>query len=194
NPPALYGDNAPLLYGTDWPRLMRTTRFSFCEDGNVTRITEDGRLISQHRGYKIARMCGNSCLRFHTPWVFTHEVGPELVALTEAAVVNDGNLSVVKSYASIARPLHPEQKAYIRYFRDHEADYAGVEEVSEVAVYRNFESMLEGSLTYRIGHAPGAAFIVVLSFMRSLLSNRDCFVVAIPHRVDARRCPVTAAR
>ena len=141
NPPALYGDNAPLTWGIDWPGLMTATRISFSEDGNVTQVADDGRLISQHRGYKTARMRNNSCLRFHTPWVFRDDIKPELVALSEAAVLNDGNLGVVKSYAHIATPLHDAQRRYIRYFRDHEEDYAGVEQVSEVAVYKNFESL-----------------------------------------------------
>jgi len=141
NPPALYGDNAPMAWGVDWPLLMTTTRISFCEDGNVTQVTDDGRLISQHRGYKTARMQDNSCMRFHTPWVFNDDIRPELVALSEAAVLNNGNLGVVKSYAHIATPLQEVQKQYIHYFRDHEDDYAGVEQVSEVAVYKNFESL-----------------------------------------------------
>lgn len=141
NPPSLYGDNAALCYGTDWPRLMQSTRMSFAEDGNLTQVTSDGRLISQHRCYKICRARNNSTLRFHTPWVFTNEVDKELVALTEAAVLNDGNLGMVKSYGSIARDLTSRQKQYIRYFRDHEADYAGVEQVSEVGVFRGFESL-----------------------------------------------------
>ena len=141
NPPVLYGDNAPLVWGADWPRLLQKTRVSFLEDGNVTQVTDDGRLISQHRCYKTARAANNSCLRFHTPWVFTGDIEWELVALAEAAVLNDGNLGLVKSYASIARALDSRQKQYIKYFRDHEADYAGVEQLSEVAVYRNFESL-----------------------------------------------------
>ena len=141
NPPALYGDNAPLAWGVDWPRLMTTTRISFSEDGNVTQVTDDGRLISQHRCYKTARMRHNSCLRFHTPWVFRDDIRAELVALSEAAVLNDGNLGVVKGYAHMATPLHDAQRRYIRYFRDHEEDYAGVEQVSEVAVFKNFESL-----------------------------------------------------
>ena len=141
NPPVLYGDNAAMAYGVDWLRVMETTRMFFCEDGNVTQVTDDGRLISQHRCYKTGRVRGNSCLRFHTPWVFGEAIQPELVALSEAAVLNDGNLGVVKSYAAIAAPLRPEQERYIRYFRKHESDYAGVEQVSEVAVYKNFESL-----------------------------------------------------
>jgi hypothetical protein len=140
NPPALYGDNAAMAYGVDWPRLMQTSRMSLSEDGNVTQVTEDGRLISQHRAYKTTRARQNSCVRFHTPWIFADDINPELVALSEAAVFNDGNLGLVKSYAAIAAPLHPEQKQYIKYFRDHQQDYAGVEQVSEVAVYKNFES------------------------------------------------------
>jgi hypothetical protein len=141
NPPILYGDNAAMAYGTDWLRIMKTTRMTFAEDGNVTQVTDDGRLISQHRCYKTARVRHNSMLRFHTPWVFRDAIEPELIALSESAVFNDGNLGVVKSYASIRKPLRPEQKQYLKYFQSHCGDYVGVEQISEVAVYKNFESL-----------------------------------------------------
>ncbi|MAE68067.1 MAG: hypothetical protein CMJ18_27775, partial [Phycisphaeraceae bacterium] len=141
NPPILYGDNAPMAYGIDWLGLMRSTRMFFCEDGNLTQVTADGRLITQHRCYKPARIRGNACLRFHSPWTVTGRVEPELVALTEAAVFNDGVLGAVKCYGEVLRPLPERQMQYIRYFKDHAAYYAGVEQVSEVGVYRNFESL-----------------------------------------------------
>ena len=141
NPPILYGDNAPLAYGTDWFRIMDVTRMTYSEDGSVTGTYNGDRLITQHRAYKMARAGNNSVLRFHTPWVFVEEIEPEVIALTEAAIFNDGNLATVKSYGSIATPLRPMQRDYIKYFHNHAGDYAGVEQISEVAVYKNFQSL-----------------------------------------------------
>lgn len=141
NPPILYGDNAPLVWGTDWFRIMKTSRFFYSEDPNVTQITADGRLISQHRVFKTACVMKNSCFRFHSHRDYGDKVEPELIALSEAAMLNDGNLATVKYYGTIARPLAPKKKQYIKYFREHERDYAGVEQVSEVGVYKNFETL-----------------------------------------------------
>ena len=141
NPPILYGDNAPLVWGMDIRRVAGATDLFFSEDPNFTQITKDGRLISQHRFFKTGRMLKNGCLRFHTNSDNEEDVAAELIALSEAAVLNDGNVALVKNYGSIAKTLHPRKKEYIEYFRDNTANYAGVEQISEVAVYKNFESL-----------------------------------------------------
>jgi hypothetical protein len=140
NPPAHYGDNAPLVWGSDIFRILTTSRFFYSEDPNVTQITPDGRLISQHRVFKTAQALKNSCFKFHSHRDYGQDCADELIAISEAAMMNGGNLCTVKYYGTIVRPLADKKKQYISYFRKHEDDYAGVEQVSEVGLYKNFQS------------------------------------------------------
>ncbi len=128
NPHGITGGNRAWESSVDFPRLLAHTDVFYCEDGNNAGATEDGRLVSNIRSYKIGRTLNN--LVFNGTGS-TPVMVPEAMAFNQVCLGRPGN----------------EQKKYVKFFHDNFEHYREAVNIADVAILRSFPSMAYNSFT-----------------------------------------------
>jgi hypothetical protein len=171
--------NVGFLYGIDYGQLLEHGDMTFSEEDNQAVWTDDGRLVSQIRTYKICRTMGKSL------WVWQAPIGgPKLetavssinwsseieLGLSEALAYNDRNLGVVAGL-DLGTNIVPEQaKPYIDFFHKRSKDLVNTKTVADVAVLRSFTS---------IAFNPAGSNVSTMLFEQSLIQAKIPFVIIL---------------
>ncbi len=134
NPQGVDGSNRAFLSGVDFPRLLAHGDVFWTEERNPSSLTEDGRLISKIRTFKVGRALDNVVFAYH----FGERGGTSYVGLAEALAFNQtpGVMGHIDGIAS-----DPGRKVYIDFYLKHRDLYTGTEDVVDVGVLRSFASL-----------------------------------------------------
>jgi len=177
NPTMNPDNNVGFLYGIDYGQLLEHGDMIYSEEDNQAVWTDDDRLVSQIRTYKIARTMGKSL------WVWQAPIGgPKLetaassinwssdieLGLSEALAYNDRNLGVVAGL-DVGTNIVPEQaKPYIDFFNKRSKDMVNTKPVADVAILRSFTS---------IAFNPAGSNVSTILFEQSLIQAKIPFAI-----------------
>ena len=169
--------NVGFLYGIDYGQLLENGDMTFSEEDNQAVWTDDGRLVSQIRTYKIARTMGKSLWVWQAPirgpkletavssinWVSDIELG-----LSEALAYNDRNLGVVAGWDLGTNTVPDQARPYIDLFNKRSKDLVNTKTVADVAVLRSFTS---------IAFNPAGSNVSTILFEQSLIQAKIPFAI-----------------
>jgi hypothetical protein len=127
------GRNTVWQEGVDYPRLLGPLDVVWTEEGNEAGV-RSGVLVSKIRTYKMARLLNNR--------VFTYTGGARngRLAMAEAMAYNRMTLGMVGGMLA-GEQLPAEQRAYVKFYRDHFENYQDLESRADVAVLHSYASM-----------------------------------------------------
>jgi hypothetical protein len=160
NPHGITGGNRTWESAVDHARLLTTTDVFWTEEGNPCVYTEDGRLISKIRSYKLARAYRNILLAY---------IADNPVAMAECLAFNQ-----TIGYAGNA-PLPPDLLEHLEFYRRHRDLFVGSEDVAPVGVLRSY-----ASLTYHHARAQLSAILVEQTLIQSRLPFQLVFDEPLP--------------
>jgi hypothetical protein len=169
--------NVGFLYGIDYGQLLENGDMCFTEEDNEAAWTDDGRLVSQIRTYKITRTMGKPLWVWQAPirgpyletvassinWLSDIELG-----LAEALAYNDRNLGVVAGWDVGTNNVPEPAKPYIKLFHERAKDLVNTTTVADVAVLRSFPS---------IAFNPAGANTSTILFEQSLIQAKVPFSI-----------------
>ncbi len=134
------GYNSPWIRGTDFARLLPHTQVFWDESDSNSELTEDGRLLTAIRTYKLARTYHNVVLTY--------------IAVSETAIAECLAFNQTIGFAGES-PLSEDVVKYIAFYRKQRDLYVGAEDLAPVAVLRSY-----ASITYNNAAAGLSALLV----------------------------------
>ncbi|OGG00401.1 MAG: hypothetical protein A3F83_00610 [Candidatus Glassbacteria bacterium RIFCSPLOWO2_12_FULL_58_11] len=164
NPHGLWGQNSAYTNGMDHARLLPWSDFFWSEDPDQAAYFPDqNRLVSKIRSYKLARRFGNA--------LFSYNSNP--LELAEALAFNRMCLGDV-GWPIIEQPDgKPRDRAFLRFFNEHKALYRDLEELDDVGVMRDFESMTFSGWKPFLGTVQAEQALIQSRVPFSLLFDKD---------------------
>ena len=183
NPNLNLGNNQGFTSGSDCSQLLKHGDIVWSEEPNHAAWTEDGRIISKVRSFKVVRIMGKSLFVYTGSRYggLSAASVPEL-RMAEAMAYNDVNLGMVGDLMPTGAELTPAAQQYIRFFHDHVKDLAGTVSIADVAVLRSFPA-----IEFNPAHANASTVV----FEQTLLQNRIPFdIIFNKHLLDLKRYKV----
>ena len=126
NPHGITGGNRAWEAAIDHSRLLRWTQAFWTEESIDPGFSEDGRLLSHIRSYKLARTYQNVLMTY---------ISENPVAMAEGLAFNQ-----TISFAG-TDPLRPQMLRYIDFYRKNRELFTGAQDVANVAVLRSYPSI-----------------------------------------------------
>ena len=168
--------NQGFTNGSDYSLLLQHGDIVWSEEPNHAAWTEDGRIISKVRSFKVVRIMGKSLFMYTGSRYggLTADSPPEL-RLAEAMTYNDVNLGMVGDLMPAGAELTLPAQQYIRFFHSHVKDLADTVSKAEVAVLRSFAS---------IELNPARANASTVLFEQTLLQNKIPFDIIFSRHLD----------
>ncbi|MBI4875133.1 MAG: hypothetical protein HY822_10925 [Acidobacteria bacterium] len=153
------GRNTVWQEGVDYPRLLRPLDVVWTEEGNPAGIDSNGILVSKIRTYKMGALLKNR--------IFTYTGGARngKLAMAEAMAYNRMTLGMVGGMLA-GEQLAPDQRNYVRFYRNNFEYYRDVESRAEVAVLHSFASM---------AYSNDQPWLSSMLFEQALIQNRIPF-------------------
>lgn len=148
----IVGYNSPWIRGTDYMRILPLTQVFWDESDRKSEFTEDGRLITAIRTYKMARSYRNV--------VFTY-VSDSETAIAECLAFNQ-----TIGFAGVY-PLSAYAITYIEFYRKLRDLYVGAEDLASIAVLRSY-----ASITYNNANAGLSAILVEQTLIQAKIPFR----------------------
>ena len=138
NPQGVNGSNRAFLSGVDFPRLLAHGDVFWTEEWSPSSVTEDGRLISKIRTFKVGRRLENIVFAYH----FGERGGASYVGLAESLSFNQtpGVMGELDGFDS-----EQGRKTYINFYLKHRDLYTETRDVDDVGVLRGFASLAYNS-------------------------------------------------
>jgi hypothetical protein len=175
--------NVGFLYGIDYGQLLENGDMCFSEEDNQAAWTDDGRLVSQIRTYKVTRTMGKPLWVWQAPirgphletvassinWLSDIELG-----LAEALAYNDRNLGVVAGWDVGTNTVPELANPYIELFHKRAKDLVDTKTVADVAILRSFAS---------IAFNPAGANTSTILFEQSLIQAKIPFAIIFDRHV-----------
>lgn len=175
--------NIGFSHGVDVPQMLQYGDVVWSEDPNHASWTEDKRLISKIRNFKMARIMGKS--------IFVYTGGrygadgaesPPHLRLAEAMAFNDMNLGMVGDVKPDGIELTPEARRYVDFFLAHRETLSSTRTMADAAVLRSFASL---------EFNPSAVLPQVMLAEQTLIQNKIPFdIVFDEHLKDLSRYKV----
>lgn len=148
----IVGYNSPWIRGTDYARILPLTQVFWDESDRKSELTEDGRLITAIRTYKMARSYRNI--------VFTY------ISDSEAAIAECLAFNQTIGFAGV-HPLPANVVTYIEFYRQLRDLYVGTEDLASIAVLRSY-----ASITYNNASAGLSAILVEQTLIQAKIPFR----------------------
>jgi hypothetical protein len=148
----IVGYNSPWIRGTDYARLLPHTQVFWDESDLKPEFTEDRRLITAIRTYKMARTYRNVVLTY--------------ISVSETAIAECLAFNQTIGFAGVS-PLSPDVVKYIGFYRKLRDLYIGAEELAPVAVLRSYPS-----ITYSNTSAGLSALLVEQALIQAKIPFR----------------------
>ncbi len=126
NPHGITGENCAWLSGIDHARLLTSTDAFWTEEGNLAGLTDDGRLVSKIRSYKLARAYHNILLAY---------IADDPLAMAECLAFNQ-TLGYVGE-----DPLRASTLKYVDFYRRNRDLFRGTRDTGGVALLRSYPSI-----------------------------------------------------
>jgi hypothetical protein len=126
NPHGITGENRAWLSGIDHARLLTSTDAFWTEEGNLAGLTDDGRLVSKIRSYKLARAFHNILLAY---------IADDPLAMAECLAFNQ-TLGYVGE-----DPLRARTLQYVDFYRRNRDLFRGTRDCGGVALLRSYPSI-----------------------------------------------------
>jgi hypothetical protein len=134
------GYNSPWIRGTDPARLLPYTQVFWDESDRTPEFTQDGRLVTAIRTYKLARTYRNIVLTY--------------ISVSETAIAECLAFNQTIGFAGV-HPISEDVLRYVGFYRKQRDLYVGSEDVAPVAVLRSY-----ASITYNNASAGLSAMLV----------------------------------
>jgi hypothetical protein len=155
------GYNSPWIRGTDHARLLPHTQVFWDESDSKPEFTEDSRLITAIRTYKMARTYRNIVLTY--------------ISVSETAIAECLAFNQTIGFAGES-PLSADVVKYIEFYRKRRDLYIGAEDLAPVAVLRSY-----ASITHNNASAGLSAILVEQALIQAKIPFR---LIADEHLVD----------
>jgi hypothetical protein len=136
----IVGYNSPWIRGTDPARLLPYTQVFWDESDRAPEFTQDERLVTTIRTYKMARTYCNIVLTY--------------ISVSETAIAECLAFNQTIGFAGV-HPLSADVLRYVGFYRKHRDLYVDAEDVAPVAVMRSY-----ASITYNNASAGLSAMLV----------------------------------
>jgi hypothetical protein len=170
----IVGYNSPWIRGTDFARLLPQTQVFWDESDGKPEFTDDRRLISAIRTYKMARTYRNVVLTY--------------ISVSETAIAECLAFNQTIGFAGES-PLSADVVKYIGFYRKHRDLYVGTEDVAPVAVLRSYASIthsnaragLSAILVEQVLIQAKIPFRLIADEHLSGLSPATCKVLVLPN-------------
>lgn len=143
------GYNSPWIRGTDPARLLPYTQVFWDESDHTPEFTQDGRLVTAIRTYKMARTYRNIVLTY--------------ISESEPAIAECLAFNQTIGFAGV-HPLSEDVQRYVAFYRKQRDLYVGSEDVAPVAVLRSY-----ASITYNNASAGLSAMLVEQTLIQAKL-------------------------
>ncbi len=182
NPNLNLAANQGFTQGVDVAQMLEHADIIWSEEHNHA-AWRDGKIISKVRSFKSARAMGRSIF-VYTGGQYAPQApeSPAELLLAEAMAFNGANLGMVGDLTPDGTEITPGAQRYIRFFREHIADYAGATSRADVAVLRSFPA---------IEFNPAQANVSTVLFEQTLLESQIPFdIVLNRHLRDLSRYKV----
>jgi len=168
--------NQGFTNGTDYSQLLQHGDIVWSEEPNHAAWTEDGRLVSKVRSFKVARIMGKSLFIYTgSRYGGLTAASPPELRLAEAMAYNNVNLGMVGDLMPTGAELTPTAQQYVRFFHSHVQDLGDTASKADVAVLRSFAS---------IEFNPARANVSTVLFEQTLLQNRVPFDIIFDRHLD----------
>jgi hypothetical protein len=179
NPTMNLENNVGFLYGVDYGQLLEGGDMVTSEDGNQPVWTSDGRLVSQIRTYKGARLMGKPVWVWQAPTRgsqgFPSYEGAMELGLSEALAYNDRNLGIVAGFDVTSNTVPARVKPYIDFFHKQAQHLVNTKVVADVAVLRSYAS---------IAFNPAVSNTSTTLFEQSLIQARIPFAIIFDRHLN----------
>lgn len=157
----IVGYNSPWIRGTDFARLLPHTQVFWDESDRKSELTEDGRLLTAIRTYKLARTYHNVVLTY--------------ISASETAIAECLAFNQTIGFAGVS-PLSEEVLKYIAFYRKQRDLYVSAEDVTPVAVLRSY-----ASITYNNAAAGLSAMLIEQALIQAKIPFR---IIADDHLAE----------
>jgi hypothetical protein len=141
NAGGLNGSNA-IRSAIDFSRLLvHGNAFWTEEDENIARWTDDERLVSVIRSYKLGTILNNVTFSYTSGYLFDAQPEAYQLSIAEALAFNRQTPGMVCWMEEDGANIDPKSRIYLDFFNKNKALYMHTDNIADVAVLHSFPSM-----------------------------------------------------